>query len=497
MTHSASPPGPCYFVIFGATGHLSTTKLLPALYQLEAAGRLHDELRFIAFSRRAWRREDWLAHLERVLASALAPEERRSEVFERFAARFDYVAGDLHDPEAYRRLMAELSKPRLGTCENVVFYLAIKPADFVTVIESLDRAGINRAHGRHRIVVEKPFGEDLESARRLNLLLHRYFEEEQIYRIDHYLGKETVQNLFVFRFANMLFEPVWNRHYVDHVQITVAESGGIGRRADYYEHAGALRDMVQNHLLQLLAVVAMEPPASLDPNAIRDEKVKVLRSIRPILPSAVHAAAVRGQYAAAVFRGERVAAYREEPGVDPASTTETYAAVKLHIDNWRWRDVPFYLRTGKRLTQDVSFIAIRFKQPPQRLFPGAASAPELAPNWVLLSIQPTECLHLDVQAKQPGTEMKTRLLRLNASYRTTHASPMEAYKLLLLDVIEGDQSLFLRFDEVEWAWRVVDPILRHWQEAREFIPLYPAGSWGPEDAERLFDREDHFWRNEI
>jgi glucose-6-phosphate 1-dehydrogenase len=192
-----------------------------------------------------------------------------------------------------------------------------------------------------------------------------------------------------------------------------------------------------------------------------------------------------------------VAAYREEPGVDPASTTETYAAVKLHIDNWRWRDVPFYLRTGKRLAQDVSFIGIRFKQPPQRLFPGAASAPELAPNWVLLSIQPTECLHLDVQAKQPGTEMKTRLLRLNASYRTTHASPMEAYKLLLLDVIEGDQSLFLRFDEVEWAWRVVDPILRHWQEAREFIPLYPAGSWGPEDAERLFDREDHFWRNEI
>ncbi len=493
---SQIPFGPCYFVIFGATGHLSTTKLIPALCQLEAAGRLNESLRFIAFSRREWRQEDWLEHLKLVLAEQLG-DECRPEIFERFAARFDYVAGDLRDPKAYARLMGEVSKPRMGTCENLVFYLAIRPADFVEVIEQLDRAGINRSHGRHRIVVEKPFGEDLESARRLNRLLHRYFDEEQIYRIDHYLGKETVQNLFVFRFANMLIEPIWNRHFVDHVQITVAESGGIGRRAGYYEHAGALRDMVQNHLMQLLTMVAMEPPASLDPDAIRDEKVKVLRCIRPIPQQAVNVYAVRGQYTRGVLNGEELPGYREEPGVSGDSATETYAAVKFYVDNWRWRGVPFYLRTGKRLAQDISFIAIRFKRPPQLLFPGAASAPELAPNWVLLSIQPTECLHLDIQAKQPGTEMKTRVLRLNASYRHTHASAMEAYKLLLLDVIEGDQSLFLRFDEVEWSWRVVDPILRHWLEARDFVPHYPAGSWGPDEAERLFDRDDHFWRNEL
>lgn len=494
MSHA--PPGPCYFVIFGATGSLSTTKLLPALCQLEAAQRLHESLRFVAFARREWRREDWLAHLQRVLAEQLG-DECRPEIFERFAARFDYVAGDLHDLEAYVRLMEVFSKPRMGTCENLVFYLAIRPQDFPAVIENLNRAGINRSHGRHRIVVEKPFGEDLDSARRLNALLHRYFDEEQVYRIDHYLGKETVQNLFVFRFANMLIEPIWNRNYVDHVQITVAESGGIGRRADYYDRAGALRDMLQNHLMQLLTVVAMEPPATLDPDAIRDEKVKVLRSIRPIAAQAAGACAVRGQYARGALAGEEVPGYREEPGVDADSVTETFAAVKFYIDNWRWRDVPFYLRTGKRLARDISFIAIRFKYPPQRLFPGAAGAPNLAPNWVLLSIQPTECLHLDVQAKQPGTGMKTRVLRLNASYRHMHASPMEAYKLLLLDVIEGDQSLFLRFDEVEWSWRVVDPILRHWLEVRDFISHYPAGSWGPEEADRLFDREDHFWRNEL
>ncbi len=488
------PQEPCSFVIFGATGHLATTKLLPALCQLEAEGRLHQDLRLVAFARREWRRAQWLEHLQRVLREQLG-NECRPEVFDRFAARFDYVAGDLNDPQAYPRLVEVLGKPHLGACENVIFYLAIRPQDFATVIENLNRAGINRSHGRHRIVVEKPFGEDLDSARRLNALLHRHFDEGQIYRIDHYLGKETVQNLFVLRFANMLVEPVWNRNHVDHVQIAVAETGGVGGRAGYYEHAGALRDMVQNHLMQLAAVVAMEPPASFDPDGIRDEKVKVLRAIRPIPEGAASAFAVRGQYARGTVAGETVPGYREEPGVDGASDTETYAALKLYIDNWRWRDVPFYLRTGKRLASAFSSIAVRFKHPPQRLFDAGGTAPE--PDWILLSLQPAECVHLELQAKEPGTEMRTRVLRLNASYRQARASSMEAYKTLLLDVIEGDQSLFLRFDEVEWSWRVVDPILRHWVRDRNPVSPYPAGTWGPEEADRLFDREDHCWRNLI
>ncbi|WP_333843526.1 glucose-6-phosphate dehydrogenase [Pelomicrobium sp.] len=487
-------PEPCSFVIFGATGHLATTKLLPALYQLEAEGRLHGDLRFFAFARRPWRRAQWLEHLERLLGERLG-DEYRPQIFDRFADRFDYVVGDLNDPGAYTRLVQELGKARPGRCENLVFYLAVRPQDFATVIENLDRAGINRSHGRHRIVVEKPFGQDLDSARQLNALLHRHFDEEQIYRIDHYLGKETVQNLFVLRFANMLVEPVWNRSCVDHVQITVAETGGVGQRSGYYEGTGALRDMVQNHLLQLVAMVAMEPPATLDPEAVRDEKVKVLRSIRPIPPQSVDAYAVRGQYVRARVAGEAVPGYREEPGVDGASATETYAALKLYIDNWRWRDVPFYLRTGKRLPSALSLIAIRFKHPPQRLF--GADATELEPNWIILSLQPEECVHLELQAKRPGMEMRTRVLRLNASYRQARASSLEPYKTLLLDVIEGDQSLFLRFDEIEWSWRGVEPVLRHWTGAQSGLIPYPAGSWGPEEAERLFDRPDQAWRNHL
>ena len=487
--------GPCYFVIFSATGNLASRKLLPALYQLDDAGRLHDDLRFIAFARRDWQRDTWLAHLDRVLREQLG-EQLKPAVFERFALRFDYVAGDLADPQAYRRLMDELSKPRPGVCENIVFYLAIKPSDFLPVIEQLNTLGINRAHGRHRIVVEKPFGEDIDSARMLNARLHRYFDEEQVFRIDHYLGKETVQNLLVFRFANTLIEPVWNRNFIDHVQITVAESEGVGRRAGYYDATGALRDMLQNHLMQLFTIVAMEPPAQLDADALRDEKVKVLRSIRPLSAQAVHAHAIRAQYAPGRVAGQAAAGYRSEPGVSPESATETYVAAKFFVDNWRWRGVPFYLRTGKRLAENTSLIAIRFRHPPQLLF-HEAGASHLDPNWVLLSLQPTECMHIELHAKEPGLTMNTRVVRLNASYRESPSSTMEAYKTLLLDVVEGDRSLFLRFDEVEWAWRVVDPILREWQASRDYIPTYPAGTWGPREANRLFERDDQFWRNEI
>jgi glucose-6-phosphate 1-dehydrogenase len=488
-------PGPCYFVIFGATGHLASSKLLPALYELEAAELLHADLRFVAFARRAWTRENWLAHLHLSLNQHLG-KECEAAVFERFAQRFDYLVGDLFDPQAYQRLLDEVSKPRLGTCENMVFYLAIKPSEFLTVIEQLDRIGIRRGHGRHRIVVEKPFGEDIESARALNARLHQHFDEEQIFRIDHYLGKETVQNLLVFRFANTMIEPIWNRNYIDHVQITVAESAGVGSRAGYYEGAGALRDMLQNHLMQLLTLVAMEPPATLDADALRDEKVKVLRSIRPITSQAVASHAYRAQYASGRVAGQAARGYREEDGVAKDSAAETYVAARFFIDNWRWRDVPFYLRTGKRLAENLSLIAIRFRHPPQLLFHDTAAA-HIDPNWVLLALQPTECMHIELHAKEPGLGMNTRIVRLNASYRPTEATTMEAYKTLLLDVIEGDRSLFLRFDEVEWAWRVVDPILREWTRHRDFITTYPAGTWGPREANRLFEREDQFWRNEI
>ena len=486
---------PCNFVIFGATGNLASNKLLPALYNLEAAGRLPDSLNFVAFSRREWNDEVWHQHVEKLLQEKLK-EQFSAEIFKKFIARFSYLQGELHDENAYQKLLTELSKPKLGACSNMLFYLAIKPTEFAAVIKNLEHIGLNKPRGLHRIVVEKPFGEDIESALVLNELLHKYFNENQIFRIDHYLGKETVQNLLVFRFANTLIEPLWNRNFIDHVQITVAEDIGIEKRADYYDKAGALRDMLQNHLMQLLTVVAMEPPAVLEADTLRDEKVKVLRSIRPISKRAVHAHAFRAQYAAGFCEGNAVPGYQQEEGVETNSITETFAAAKFYIDNWRWRGVPFYLRTGKRLAKQMSLIAIRFRHPPQQLF-RETPLESIAPNWILLSIQPSESMHMEIHVKQPGLAMDTRVIQLNASYHKTTETPLDAYETLLLDVIEGDRTLFIRFDEVEWAWRVVDPILKYWVQEREFIQTYPAGSWGPPEANRLFDSEDHFWRNEL
>ncbi|MBS1147156.1 MAG: glucose-6-phosphate dehydrogenase [Proteobacteria bacterium] len=492
---SADPEAmlPCTFVIFGATGNLASNKLLPALYHLEAAARLAESLSIVAFARRPWSDDEWRAHMREVLATKIKGS-LDTPVFERFVARFRYQQGDLNEVASYQALADQL--PPESACSSTVFYLAIKPAEFSAVIHNLEAVGLNKPRGLNRVVIEKPFGEDIESARVLNQLLHQNFGEEQVYRIDHFLGKETVQNLLVFRFANTLIEPLWNRNFIDHVQITVAESNGIEKRADYYDRAGALRDMLQNHLMQLLTVVAMEPPPALEADALRDEKVKVLRSIRPIAKRAVHAHAVRAQYARGNVEGKPVPGYQEEDNVEPNSITETYVAAKFYIDNWRWRGVPFYLRTGKRMKHQTSMIAIRFRHPPQQLF-RETPLESIEPNWILLSIQPDESMRMEIHVKQPGLDMDTRMMQMNASFLKTDEQTLDAYETLLLDVIEGDRSLFLRFDEVEWAWRVVDPILKHWTVERDYIPTYAAGSWGPADSNRLFDSDDQTWRNEL
>jgi glucose-6-phosphate 1-dehydrogenase len=493
-----STPSPCYFVIFGATGNLAAEKLFPALYALEDAGRLAVTLRFVAIGRRQWTLDDWRAYLLHTLQDKMKKHVFDEAIANTLLQRFDYVSGDYGDAAVYKTLIDTLAQPHDfpagASCENIVFYLAIPPTDYLAVATHLHKAGLSGGVLKHRIVIEKPFGEDLDSARMLNVRLHEIFEEEQIFRIDHYLGKETVQNLLVFRFANTLIEPIWNRNYIDHVQITVAEQYGIENRAGYFDNTGTLRDMLQNHMLQLLTAMAMEPPATLDADALQDEKVKVLRSIRPIARQSVHSMSFRAQYSAGQIDGTPVPGYQDEADVAEHSTTETYVAAKFYVDNWRWKGVPFYMRTGKRMAQKMSSIAIRFKQPPQQLFRETALE-WIEPNWIVLSLYPEECMRMEIHAKQPGLEMITRIAELQAPYRQPGEKSLEAYETLLLDVIQGDRSLFIRFDEVEWAWRVVDPILRHWATTNEFIHTYPAGSWGPEESNRLFDSEDQQWRN--
>lgn len=486
---------PCTFVIFGATGNLSRNKLLPALLHLEGAKRLADDVNIVAVGRREWSREQWQAEMRETVKGKLRKEIKETTVT-KLCNRMRYLQADLRDLESFHRLRHFIENDDTLS-NNIVFYLAISPAEFAKVSEHLGNVGLNEEQsGWRRLVIEKPFGYDLESAQILEGRLHKHFKESQIFRIDHYLGKGTVQNVLVFRFANLMLEPLWNRNYIDHVQITHAETLGIENRATYYDGAGALRDMIQSHLLQMLTLVAMEPPANLDAESLRDEKVKVLKSIRPITQSAVHAHAFRAQYGAGTINGEKVKGYLDENNIAPHSTTETYTALKLYIDNWRWRDVPFYIRTGKRMETGCSHICIRFKRPPQQLF-RETQIEQLKPNWLLLGIQPDDLLKAELQIKLPGLELSTKTTSLDASVSKKSDTPLDAYEALLLDVIEGDRSLFLRYDEVKWAWRVVDPILKVWAVERDFIHTYPSGSWGPTEADRLFDQEDHAWRNSL
>ncbi len=488
-------PDPCIMVIFGAFGDLTRRKLIPSIYRLDQEEMLPPAFCILGSGRRAANDDVFRAEMRNACEEFAGPLD--AEIWARFETRLFFIAGDLTDLGAYQKLSAKLTEldQVRGTHGNRLFYLAIPPSLILSVAQSLHAAGLSRSAGWTRIIVEKPFGRDLESARALNAGLHALFSDEQVYRIDHYLGKETVQNLLVLRFANGMFEPVWNRRYVEQVQITAAESVGVEHRAGYYEGAGALRDMVQNHLMQLLTLTAMEPPVALDAESVRVEKVKVLRSIQPLTGSAIDRCVVRGQYGPGVIDGERVVGYRQEPRVDPHSATETFVALRFQVDSWRWAGVPFYLRTGKRLAKRWTEIAVQFKQPPLALFGGAEHA-QLAPNLLSIRIQPDEGISLEFAAKTPGPGRDVRPVDMDFRYATSFGmASYSAYERLLLDAMLGDATLFARREGVELAWALMTPILEHWQKKpAPVFPNYDTGSWGPDETDRLLE-PGHHWRN--
>ena len=488
---------PCSIVIFGASGDLTVRKLIPALYHLFKEHQMPPAFRVIGFARREKTDDSWRQELREALNQFSRTKPVDDQVWAEFSKNIFYCQGDLTEAPAYAKLEKMLASfGQAPLRENLLFYLATQPSQFGEVVEQLHNAGLlhkSGGAGWQRIVVEKPFGHDLASAHTLNQELTRFANEQQVFRIDHYLGKETVQNILMFRFSNSIFERLWNRESIDHVQITVSEKLGVGGRGGYYEEAGALRDMVQNHMLQVLALISMEPPVSLEAESIRDEKVKLLKSIRHLDPADVLKQVVRGQYFAGVVDGEQRPGYRQEPKVKSDSNVETYVALKLFIDNWRWAGVPFYLRTGKNLPLSASEVRIQFRPTPHVLF--AAACGELDQNAIALRLQPNEGIYLRFNGKVPGTTLAVRPVRMNFSYDSEFgAYTPEAYERLLLEAMLGDATLFIRRDEVETAWKIVDSIRKGWEgkslSNREF---YAAGTWGPVAADDLLAQGGHVW----
>jgi len=502
-------PEPSTLTIFGVTGDLAHRKLIPALYDLACHEVLPVEFTIVGYGRQQLDDDSFRDLMLTAIDDHYGQDDVDGESCKRILRAPRYVQGQFDDPEGYRRLAATLDGLDRdgGTRGNRMFYLATPPTQFPVIVEHLGKAGLARrgafdaAHalgepvpGWTRLVIEKPFGRDLASAEALNGIIGAIFDERQVCRIDHYLAKETVQNLLVLRFANGIFEPVWNRRYIDHVQITAAETLGVEHRGPYYEEAGALRDMVKPHLVQLFSLVAMESPVAFDADAVRDEKLKALRAVRPIPPDRVDLFAVRGQYVQGVVDGGEAAAYRAEERVAADSTTETFAAVKLLVDNWRWQGVPFYLRTGKRMAKKVTEIAIQFRRPPVMLFRQAVGTP--AANVLVLRVQPDEGFSLRIESKVPGQGLTLQQVAMDYSYGgTLKELPFSAYETVLVDAMEGDMTLFKRGDQVEQAWRLMEPILQAWKTPPpRGLPIYEAGSWGPEAADALVARDGRVWR---